>query len=329
MRRREFALGVLTAAIGRAGWAQAPGRQYRVAIAAILPVDSVSETGDPAWTHFFRTLGRFGYAEGQNLIVERYSADGDPGRSAEIAERAIAVKPDLIVAQTSPIALALKARTTSIPLIVIDGDPIATGLTSNLARPGGNLTGVSVDAGVEIYGKRLQILKELVPAAARVAFIALSGSWDGSGGRDLREAGRQMGIELIKASPPAITADNIQRLFATFAEQQVDGAVLSPVGFEAQSDLIVTLADKNRLPVIYPTREYVAAGGLIAYATTSEEPAEHLADQVRQVLAGTNPGDIPYYQATKLGLAINLGTARRLGLRIPQPLIDRADQIVE
>ena len=219
--------------------------------------------------------------------------------------------------------------TTTIPIVAITGDPIAAGLLTSLAHPGGNLTGVSIDAGIEIVAKRLQILKEAMPQAAKVAYL-LSNAWDDKMGSSYREAGQRLGIGLAGNFLPEVDEAQLRRSFAEMAQQQFDAALVDEGGsFLAHRALIAELAEKYRLPVIYPYRDYVDLGGLMTYAPDLGELAQRLANDVHQILGGTKPGDIPFYQPTKFLLIVNLKAAKALGLDLPSTLIARADEVFE
>ena len=209
------------------------------------------------------------------------------------------------------------------------GDPIAGGLVTNLSHPGGNLTGVSINAGIEIHGKRLQILKETLPSAAKVAYL-LSGAWTDGTGSLFREVRQLLGIALIENLIPEVDEAQIRSTFAEMTQQKFDAAIVDEGGsFLAHRTLIVELAAKHRLPIIYPYRDYVDVGGLMAYAPDLGELAQRLANDVHQILNGAKPGEIPFYQPTKFQLIINLKAAKALGLTVPQSIIASADEIIE
>jgi putative ABC transport system substrate-binding protein len=221
------------------------------------------------------------------------------------------------------------AATSTIPIVAITQDPLAAGLITSLARPGGNLTGVSVDAGVAIVAKRMQILKEALPRAASAAYL-LSNAWDERSGSSYREVAQQMGISLTGNFLTAINDAELRRSFAEMAQQQFDAVIVDEGGsFLAQRALIAELAGKHRLAVIYPYRDYVDIGGLMAYAPDLGELAQRMANDVHQILNGAKPGDIPYYQPTKFQLIINVKAAKALGLDLPPTLVLRADEVIE
>ncbi len=331
MRRREF-IGLVGGAVSwpLSARAQQAQKQRRIAfVHSGIPADKLTETAGPFWVRkFFETLRGLGDVEGSNLVVERYSAEGHSDRFAALAAEVVSRNPDVIISNLNDLVKVFTAATATIPIVAIVGDPIATGLVTNLAHPGGNLTGVSINAGAEIVGKRLQILKEAVPSAARIAYL-LSGTWDTSGSSP-HEAAQHFGIALTEKLLPEINDGHLRRTFAEMAEQHFDGVLVDEGGsFLAQRALIAELAGKHRLPVIYPYRDYVDQGGLMAYAPDLGELAQRLANDVHQILSGTRPGDIPFYQPSKFELIINMKSARAIDLSLAPSLITSADEVIE
>ena len=238
--------------------------------------------------------------------------------------------PDVIVTGTNPVVIAFKAATSTIPVVAFMLDPLHAGLITSLGRPGGNLTGITLDAGIEIWGKRLQILKEAIPSTTKAAFLGMREGWEGSSGQALRDAGGRLGISLAFMLPQQGTPSEIERVFAAMEEQRPDAVLVSGEGdLYAHRQLIAELAEKNRLPAICPYRDYVEAGGLMAYAVDLAELLRRMADDVHQILNGAKPGDIPIYQPIKFELLINLKTANTLGLTQPSGLLARADEVIE
>jgi putative tryptophan/tyrosine transport system substrate-binding protein len=333
MQRREF----ITLLGGAAAWplaahAQRPATQSRIAIFhPAIPVTHLTETGGgSAWRAFFAELRRLGFVEGENLVVERYSAEGHHERYADLARQIVARHPDLIVTGTNPVVTVVRAATRTIPVVAFMLDPLKAGLVTSLARPGGNLTGITLDAGIEIWEKRLQMLKEAVPSTTKAAFLGMRGGWEGSSGQVVREAGDRLGIALAWMFPEKGTPAEIERVFAAMEQQRPDAVLVSGEGdLYANRQLIAELAEKNRLPVMCPYRDYVEAGGLMAYAVDLAELLKRMANNVHQILRGAKPGDIPIYQATKFELLINLKTAKALGLALPPALLARAAEIIE
>jgi putative tryptophan/tyrosine transport system substrate-binding protein len=310
--------------------AEEPAKQHRIAIVMTAgPVARASETENVFWQAIFEELRRLGDVEGQNLTVERYSGEGQPGDYADLAREVVSRNPDAIIANTAT-AQAVRAATDSIPIVWVGADPIRAGLVTSLARPGGNITGVSVDAGIEIWGKRLQILKEAVPGASKAAVLATPSAWQIGDGIGLREASQRLAISLIGMLLQEASPSEVQRLFAEIARQRPDAVIVSAAPeFLPYRQLIVELAEKNRLPAIYPYRDYVEAGGLMAYQADQSELGRRLADDVHEILNGTKPGDIPIYQPTKYEFLINLRAAKALGLTIPPMLLATADEVIE
>jgi putative ABC transport system substrate-binding protein len=334
MKRRELItlIGGAVAAWPLTARAQQPATRHRIAIFhPAIPTTLLTETGGgSAWRAFFGELRRLGYVEGENLIIERYSAEGHHERYADLAREIVTRNPDVIVTGTNPVVIAFMAATSTIPVVAFMLDPLHAGLVTSLGRPGGNLTGITLDAGIEIWGKRLQILKEAIPSIAKTAFLGMREGWEGSSGQVLRDAGARLGISLVFILPQEGTPSEIERVFAVMEQQRPDAVLVSGEGdLYAHRRLIAELAEKNRLPALCPYRDYVEAGGLMAYAVDLAELLRRMADDVHQILKGAKPGDIPIYQPTKFELLINLKTAKALGLTLPPALLARADQVIE
>jgi putative ABC transport system substrate-binding protein len=333
MRRRDF-LGVLggaAVAFPFGAHAQQSQKQHRIAfVHSGIPADLLTETAGPFWVRqFYQTLRKLGEAEGGNLVVERYSAEGRSDRFAALAATVVSRNPDVIVANSNNLVKTFAMATATIPIVGITADPIAGGLVTSLAHPGGNLTGVSIDAGFEIVSKRLQILKEALPRATKVAYL-LSNAGDERMMSSYREAGQQLGMALTNNVLAEVNDAQLRRAFAEMAQQQFDAALVDEGGsFLALRALIVELAEKHHLPMIYPYRDYVDLGGLITYAPDLGELAQRLANDVHQILNGAKAGDIPFYQPSKFQLLINLKAARMLDLNVPSSLLLRADEVIE
>ena len=295
--------------MAREVYAQEKPNQHRIAI--VIPSGDVSSISDKGTT------------------IDRYSGEARPEGHAELARQVVDGKPDVIVAANNAVATAARATTDTIPIVWIGGDPVEAGFATSLAHPGGNVTGVTVFAGTEIWGKRLQILKEAVPAASKAAYLTTRVSLAAEG-QQLRKAGRQLGIAVIELALDEVSATAIERAFTEIVQQQSDAFLVNSNSLLfPYRQLIVGLAEKNRLPALYPWREYVEAGGLMAYASDNRELWRRMADDVHEILDGAKPGDIPIYQPTKFELVINLKTAEALGLKIPPSLLARADEVIE
>ncbi len=331
MRRRQF----IAALVSTAAWpiaARSQQRPHRLAfVHSGVPADKLTETAGPFWVRrVYETLGALGDIEGSNLIVERFSAEGRSERFASLAAEVVARKPDVILVNFNDLVRAFLAATRTIPLVVITADPVAAGFLIDLAHPGGNLTGVSINAGTEIYGKRLQILKEAMPNTAKVA-VLLSGSWTNADGMSAyRAAAKQLGIELIAKELPEVNDAQLGRTYAEMADQHFDAVIVDESGsFLAQRALIVKLAKENRLPVMYPYRDYVELGGLMAYAPDLGELAQRLANDVHQIFNGSKAGDIPFYLPNKFQLIVSSKALKMFGSEVPRALLTSADEVVE
>jgi ABC-type uncharacterized transport system substrate-binding protein len=333
--RREFItlLGGAAAAWPMAARAQQLANAHRIAV--VRPSGSVADLteagGNPSYRALFNELRRLGYVERQNLIVERYSGEGQQQRYAELAREVVRTKPHLIVAASTPLVLIFKAATDTIPIVGTMADPVAMGVVSSLARPGGNVTGISVDAGLEIWAKRLQILQEVVPTAEKVGYLNLRSSWDLAQGRALQEAARRLGIAL--SGPPLeqpIQETEYRRVLEAMSHQHLDGLVISDIADNfTYRRLIVSLAEIARLPTIYPYRAYFEEGGLMVYGSDLTALYRRVASYIDQILKGAKPGEIPIYLEAKFELLINLKAAKALGLTVPTSLLVRADEVIE
>ena len=234
----------------------------------------------------------------------------------------------MIVASTEPVEQALHTATAIIPMVVAD-DPIQAGLAASLARPGGNVTGVRVFVGVEILGKRLQILKEAVASASNVVYLSVRTD-SAANLQQLQEAGRRLEISATSVPLQESTPSEYRRVFAEISQSRPDALVVaSNPALIPYRQLIVELVEKSRLPAIYPWPEYAEAGGLMAYSGDNGELGRRMADDVHEILNGTKPGDIPIYQPTKFQLLINLKAAKAIGLDIPPALLALADEVIE
>jgi putative ABC transport system substrate-binding protein len=329
MRRREFTIGVLLAATSRSTQAQQPTKRRLAIVHPAIPAAKI--TDDSFWQGFFAELGRRGYVEGENLIVDRYSAEGHHERYPGLSREIVASHPDVIVTVSIPMVIALTTATRTITVVAnMLEDPVKMGLVASLARPGINLTGVHRDAGVEIWGKRLEILKEVIPSASKIAFVGLRGIWEGPAGQALRDTSDRLRISLIGMLLPEGTPQEIERLFAAVALQRPDAVLVTGEGDQyAHRQLIIDLAEKHRLPALYATGNYVERGGLMGYVANDPEARTRLVDCVLQVFNGARLGDIPILQNAKFDLVINLKTANTLGLEIPPSLVLRAEKVID
>ena len=325
MRRRTVIAGALATVVTPRSWGQSLAKQYRIAIVtSALPAHLISKSGgDSASRLLFAKLRKSGYLEGKNLIVQRHSAEGRSDLLPDLASVVVASRPDLIIARGGQYTQVLAAATASIPIVATFADPVKYGLVASLAQSGSNITGVSVDAGIEIVGKRLQFLKETVPTISKVAYFEVSGLATDVVTPILAAASRELRISVVVVPLPDQAQEHTSKRSPMI--QQKIGAVLVSDGGKSLAfrQLIVHLAEKNRLPTMCPSLDYVEVGGLLAYAADPEAVFEHIADNVHQILNGTSPSVIPIIQPTRFLLLINLRTAEALKINI-SPIFGRS-----
>jgi putative ABC transport system substrate-binding protein len=333
MRRRSLILGLL--AVGATGGVRAEqGRKvHRIAIVnPALPGALWTKKSDNHLVKaLFGKLNRLGYVEGENLLIERYSGEARAARYPDMAREVVRQNPDLIFVATSESTLDLKAATTTIPIVGIFGSPVETGIVASLARPGGNITGVAVNIGLDQWGKRIQLLRQLVPHLTKVAVLETrpyQEAW-----ADIRsDLGRRWGVPYADPMPLdyPINEAGYRRVFASVAQAGAEGMVVTDEQDNiANAEVVVALAEKNRLPLVYPFEWFVQVGGLVSYGVDEAEVGHNAAVMVGQILKGAKPADIPIAQPTKFNLAINLKTAKALGLIVPPELLATADIVIE
>ena len=332
LRRRDFmilAAGVVT---GVPLAARAQQRAKRLAVfdpseasAALRP-----ETDQRYFKAFFEELRRLGYVENQNLIVEAYGREQNTSGPERLAADIVRGKPDLVYA-VGPGAAFFKEFTTTIPIVALTGDPIAMGMADSLSHPGRNFTGGSIDTGPSIHGKRIELLREISPTLSKLGCLLLRIQVDGVAGPAIRanaeRAGLPLALSLLEFG--AKEAD-YRHAIDSLSSQGANGLMVvdSPETFR-NSRLIAQLASEAKLPSIGAFREYVEAGGLIAYSFDLADLMKRCASDVDQIFKGAAPANIPFYQTSKFELSINLGTASQLGLSVPAPLTASADRIVD
>ena len=326
MRRRELIVLLGGAAVA---WPLAARAQQKA-----MPVIGYLHPGSPGpfapFTAAFRQgLSETGYVESQNVAIEYRWAEGNYDRLLTLAADLVGRKVTLIAAISEVAARAAKNASLTIPVaFFIGGDPVADGFVASLARPGGNLTGVTVFGG-ELNPKRLELLSELIPRARLFALLVNPNNTDVAGlSQDIQEAAGAIGVQLhvLKAT----TENQIDAAFATFAQWPADALIVtSDAFFFSRREQIVTLAAGRSIPTIYYRREFVAAGGLIGYGPSYAAGYRQVGAYVGKILEGTKPADLPVQQPDKFELVINMKTAKVLGLTVPQALLASADEVIE
>jgi ABC-type uncharacterized transport system substrate-binding protein len=323
MNRRAFIVTAAGLLAPRAAAAQKTGKVYRIGVLDPTPM-ALSVGNLDAFRQGMRELG---YVEGQNFALEYRSPEGRANRFPDLAHELVRLKVDLILTRGTPAVTAAKSATRTIPIVMAaSGDPVGVGVVTGLARPGGNVTGLSA-LTAELSGKRLQLLKEAIPGAQRVAAVLDRGA-PATQWRATEQAARSIGLQ------PQVfyleKAEDLEPAFDGAAKQRAD-AVLVGLGAVIQNNIdhVVALAARHRLPSVFNSREFVVAGGLMAYGVSYPDSYRRAASYIDKILKGAKPADLPIEQPTKFELVINLRTAKALGLTIPPSLLARAEQLIE
>jgi putative ABC transport system substrate-binding protein len=331
MDRRAFlgavtgaALPVLVVASGRAS-AQKRESMPRVGILTPIPFAAAN----PLWDAFRETMKELGYVEGKSIVYEYRSAEGQLDRLPQLAAELVKIPVKVMVVANTSANLAAKKATTTIPIVMVGvGDPVRVGLVSNLGRPGGNITGFTNLSG-EIAAKRLQLLKDLVPAATRVGLIGNPSDPNVLIQiQDTEAAGRELKVQLrvftVRDAAQLEPAFEAAKAWRAQALMRLADPIQTPL--RARS---IELAAKASIPVMYSSLNDVEAGGLIAYGVSAVETYKRAAAYVDRILKGAKPGELPVQQPTKLDLAVNLKTAAALGIKIPQAILVQADRVIQ
>ena len=316
-----FGASVLIAPL--ASFAQQQGKAWHIGV-----LETISMAANAANFDAFRQgMRERGYVEGRNLIIDYRSADGRGERFAELATQLVQMKVDAIVTRGTPAAIAAKNATRSIPVVMASiGDPLT--VVGSLSRPGGNVTGLT-SLTSDLEAKRVEMLRELVPAAARIAALYDMGNpvfaqrW-----KEVEAATRALGMQayLLDARKP----EQFAPLFDAASKQHVDGLVVGQDGLlQASQTILAELAARHRLPAIYVSEDFIKAGGLIAYGPNYPDLYRRAAMYVDKILKGAKPGDLPIEQPTRFRLVINTKAAKALGITISQSLLLRADEVIE
>jgi putative tryptophan/tyrosine transport system substrate-binding protein len=332
MDRRRFLVTSLAGAVAAplAAEAQAPraGRVYRLGM--LLPTEAVPDRSTAGTVNFtLNTLREMGYVEGQNLLVEVRYARGKIDRLPGLARELVRFGAEIIVAVSDLAVQAAREATATIPIIMFMGwvrDPIKAGWVGSLARPGGNITGVLIAAEGTLAGKRVELIKEAVPQAARIALLAAPTSASVQV-QEAQKAATSLGVKLLVVEA---RDGDYDPAFSTMVAERADALfVLASPFFFRDRRRIIELAGKHRLPAIYEWREQADEGGLVAYGSSLAGLCRRVAVFVDRIFNGAKPADLPVEQPTKFELVVNMKTAKTLGLTIPPSLLARADHVIE
>ena len=324
MKRREF-ITVLGCAVAWPLASRAQGRIPRVGFmgnsTAALEANLVDS--------FREGLRELGYEEGRNIAIEYRWADGQYERFAALVTELIAAKVDVIVTAGTPAALAVKKATSTVPLVMVAvGDPVGTGLVPSLARPDGNLTGLS-SVAPDLEGKRLELLREIVPSVSRIAvFLNSVNPFHATSMRQAQTAGKTLGIKVQQYD--IHKSEDLDGAFAAIRKERPDALlILADRVFLHNRERIVDFTGEQHLPNVNAYKELVEAGGLISYGPSYEDMHKRAAIYVNKILKGAKPGNLPIEQPTKFTLVVNLKAAKALGISMPPAVLSRADEVIE
>jgi len=332
VQRRQFLIATGALLVASLAHAQREDKKHRVAF--VLAASPVAEMAGPEPEHpnvraFIHEMRNLGYVEGRNLVLERRSAEGHPERYPDIFAEIAKLNTDVIVAAGGG-ALLRRGRdaASAIPIVMLgSSEPVKHGLAQSLAHPGGNVTGLTFDAGAENEGKRLQYLREAIPTLARVSYLGQKGVWEDPIGLAARNAAQTLGIELLFAEHKP---DKLAETFTAIEQQKPDALFASPSTTTfAQRQQILAFARRARLPAIYPFAQMAVAGGLMSYGANTLDLGPRAARYVDKILRGAKPGDLPIERPTRFDLIVNLKNAKALGITIPQSILLRADRVIE
>jgi putative tryptophan/tyrosine transport system substrate-binding protein len=307
----------------------ARAQQKAMPVIGVLSVTNPSSSA-PVMAAFRQGLSEAGYVEGQNVTIEYRWAEGHYDRLPALAADLVGRKVDLIMASSPPAALAAKSATSTIPIVFRHGgDPVRDGLVASLARPGGNLTGVSQLGDEGMTPKRLELLSELVPQARVIALLVNPNNSTAERViQEVQQAARAKGVQLhvLKAS----SESEIDTAFASLVQLHADALVVGADPFlTSRRERLVPLASRHAVPAIYAWREFAASGGLISYGASLSSALRLVGAYAGRVLKGAKPADLPVQQSTTFELVINLKTAEALGLTVPLSILARADEVIE
>lgn len=332
MLRREF---IALIGGGAAAWpaftrGQQPRSPRRIAIVA--PGRSEEELREnPYYRSFIEELAKRGFVEGKNLSVDRFSGGGQMDSYLNIAQTAVNKHPEAILTAAPEMTLALSAATLTIPIVTLIGDPVATGVAVSLAKPGGNVTGVTMDGGMELHGKRLSLLLEARPGASRLAYLCSSAAWNRPQAAAVRIASQSLNLSLTHVDLGTALNEAAYSAAYTLMSGSAPDVLLVSDEPEHLSNrkVLIDLAAKVRVPAMYPFRDLALSGGFMAYYRDLHDAFRQAAEQVEQILGGISPAKIPFRQPTNFKLSINTKTAMQIGVTVPPTLLASADEVIE
>jgi putative tryptophan/tyrosine transport system substrate-binding protein len=333
MKRRDFLAGGILAVAMSPALGEGTVNNPRLAIySPSEPGALMHERSENRYYRaLFEELRRLGHVEGQNLTIERYGKEKGSAGAGALAADVVRSNPDVVYV-VGPGAMFFKRETKVIPIVALTGDPVAMGLVETLARPGGNITGVSVDAGRSgLPGKRLELLREMFPGMLKIGHVTLRVAAENGQAAAMRTAAESAGVELVESFVEFPASETDYRNAIEYVSSQGANAIMVGDNPDTMTNrsLIANLIAAAKLPAMYPISECVHAGGLMAYSFDLVGLNERVANDIDAILRGTKPADIPYFQSSKFELSINLKTAEALGLTVPPTLLSIADEVIE
>jgi putative tryptophan/tyrosine transport system substrate-binding protein len=332
MKRREFLASSFIYLACQGGAMAASGAEIR-SLAIVHPSEppqNLTVKSNNLVGNALRRLERHGFIEGENLVIHRYCAMGSTDMLSQLVSDAVLAKPDVILAISGKTVSKLHRLTGTIPIVGAMSDPIAYGLVTSLSHPGGNVTGASVDPGMDIWIKRLALLKEAVPGLGRVFYVAPDTTWTTAVGIGVKAAAEKASLDLV--GPPVESPHQEAEYEKSFelASKSATAIIVStaPENFTVRRK-IVYLAHKYRMPALYPYRNYVAEGGLMSHDIDLTDIWLRLADQIAWILNGEKPGNLPIYQPKQFRFVINVSAAKEIGFEFSQNLMAMADEVID
>ena len=323
--RTVLVLSGFILAIGHFAEAEQPKKVHRIGYIASTTTDRRSTNT----TAFRERLRELGYIEAQNIVIEYRYTEGKPDRAPELAAELVRLKVDVIFANSAVVALAAKNATRTIPIVFnSQAEPVASGLVDSLARPGGNITGFTTIAAV-LAGKRMELLKEIIPKLSRVAIMwELNNPGSEESWKESQLPARQLGLQIHSAE--VSTAEDFEIAFSKASKSGSGALAVTLSGlFSSHQKQIVSLATKRRIPTIYTRGEFVENGGLMSYGADEDESVKRVAMMIDKILKGAKPADLPVEQATTFDFVINLKSAKQIGLTVPPNVLARADRVIK